>query len=123
MKSTKEELALLGISETKDFMFTAPDGCEHDSLESAVWVGVFGFCSCGNPEYDMRRILRIMQILIDRSLEGFAELCDEHNCNQIYLYWLDKEDFTEHGSSIYGSWLTDKGKALYSALWDILETE
>ena len=63
MKPTKEELALLGISETTDFMLLAPDECVHDSLESAVWVGVFGFCSCGNPEYEMQRILRVIQIL------------------------------------------------------------
>lgn len=120
MKPTKEELALLGICETTDFMLLAPDECVHDSLESAVWVGVFGFCSCGNPEYEMQRILRVIQILTAPIQERNTELYDESNGYQIYLYLLDSLGFTEHGSSVYGSWLTDKGKALRSALQEIL---
>ena len=36
--------------------------------------------------------------------------------DQIYLYILDEKGFTEHGFSIFGSYLTDKGLALKKIL-------
>ena len=76
----------------------------YEELWSLIHNGLFDFCCCGDAEYEL---LKFREVLL--SLEERKRLSDEY---QIYLYILDKEKFTEHGCSVFGSWLTDRGKAL-----------
>ena len=39
------------------------------------------------------------------------------------LYWANKEGLAEHGSSVYGSWLTDKGHELLRDIETVLKEE
>lgn len=117
MKPTKEQLDVLGLR-TDEYLseFYDKENCYYTCLKDALWCGIFGFCTCGNPDYEIERIIHVLEILKNRTDEAYAELCEESNGYQIYLYLLDERGFTEHGFSIYGSWLTPKGEALYVAL-------
>ena len=121
---TKEHIEALGLR-TDDYMseFYEEDGCYHSDLESAVWCGVFGFCGCGDCQYELERLYATLEILKREDRTDRNELYDVNNGYQIYLYLLDRYEFTEHGSSIYGSWLTDKGEALYKVLNYILDND
>lgn len=83
-------------------------GIEYDNLEDYIWCGLFGFCGCGDP---MRELEKIKEAL--SCAKNHLYLPDEL---QIYGYLLDRGEFTEHGTSIYGAWLTPKGEALLTLL-------
>ena len=81
-----------------------------------------GLCGCGCPEETYEVIRKILNIQSSNAKwetkqKQFSELCnaDMDNANysgliQFVLYVLDNKGFLEHGSSIGGSWLTEKGK-------------
>ena len=87
-----------------DGMFVDSEGLSYQSLTSMICGGLFGFCGCGDNDYEMGKFREVLLAIQERVC-----LREEY---QIYLYLLDKHEFTEHGSSIYGSWLTEKGEAL-----------
>lgn len=117
LRPTKKQLALLGLRADENFLsFYDKDDLYYDDLQDAIWCGVFGFCECGCPDYEIERIVKILDILKNRDIDELSELYKESNGYQIYLYILDNYGFTEHGHNIYGSWLTEKGEALRAAL-------
>jgi len=77
------------------------------------------FCGCGNPDTQMQ-FLRDVLRAINRRSEGNTWKEDTKKIEallpgalgQFYLYWLDSMGITEHGGSIGGDWLTEKGKEL-----------
>ena len=94
---------------------------------------VLHLCGCGNPEdtYEaIRRYLHVRKLRHenkDITWDGIkeqykAQLCidvdndTEHGVLQFMMYVLDYYDFTEHGSSVGGCWLTEKGKMLLTVL-------
>ena len=102
-----EAIAILGC-ETDLTMYVDSNGLYHDDLESLIQNGLFGFCMCGDPREELKKF---REVLNNRENNIVPQMSD-----QIYLYILDKEQFTEHGSSVFGSWLTEKGKALLCLL-------
>lgn len=70
-----------------------------------------GICGCGCPKeaYEAVHKMLIMYMAPD-----YTKINDPHEL--FMAYTLDNLEFLEHGSSIYGAWLTDKGKGLLAAL-------
>lgn len=100
---------------------------DDEFLESFI-VEIFGFCSCGCL---MSMGVRFLNDILNcyhkeeeekdlspyLHFEEAMKVCkeDDNICDFI-LHFLDSCELTEHGSSVYGSWLTDKGIVLKSAL-------
>ena len=91
--------------------YEAPDGCWYDSPAEYIWIGILGGCGCGSGD------------LPDRAVEVLKNFGREHlskerwsvyddPTNEVLAHWLDSKELIEHGGSIGGSWLTDKGKEL-----------
>lgn len=99
----KEALGILGCK-NEGGNYYDQTGLYHDSLETLIHCGLFDFCGCGMPDYVLNGFRE--------TLKGQKEEKLADNKMQIYLYILNKEEYLEHGSSIFGSWLTEKGKAL-----------
>ena len=91
-----------------------------------------GFCGCGMPEESVK-LLRDTLCLYDRQGDSPWSSDSDHSAHwdarqltldallpdpfrQIWLYWLTCVDLLEHGGSVEGSWLSDKGKQVYAAL-------
>lgn len=82
----------------------------------------FNFCGCGCLSMSINFIKDILNCFekddeVDGSpylsYSGLTDLCHEDgNIMDFILHYLDTVDLTEHGSSVYGSWLTEKGNAL-----------
>lgn len=98
-----EALKILGFK-CVDEMFIDAEGVSYQSLTSMICGGLFGFCGCGDNDYEMGKFREVLLAIQER-----VRLREEY---QIYLYLLDKHEFTEHGSSVFASWLTEKGEAL-----------
>ena len=100
-----------------------------DDILNEFNYGDLGLCGCGLPEYTnfvIKEILRIQSITdYNTKKDGFSSLCNVnikendnyHGLIQFVLYVLDNHGFLNHGSSVGGAWLTDKGKMYL----DILE--
>lgn len=93
--------------------FIDAHGCEYDTISDAIWFGIFDFCGCGDPRFELKRIYELLKMI---DAENFEPICNDDEKWQIYLYLLHRFELTEHGSSIYCSFLTDKGKAVFSLL-------
>ena len=75
-----------------------------------------GICGCGCPEETYKAVHEMLKRAKTRS-----NLIDPDEAHVLFMaYTLDNLEFLEHGSSIYASWLTDKGNELLAAL-DIFE--
>lgn len=124
----KDVLQDIGINVIGDG-YTDEDGCwyDFDELWEAIWCGVFGFCSCGDTGEQFDRLLEVLRLInnMDKKREErmltLAKLKERQDLH-IYLYILDKKDFTDHGGSVLVSWLTKKGESLLNIL-EYLEEE
>ena len=89
---------------------------EHQNKLTDEVMGLWGFCTCGDPDIFMdglRQYLTLVKMSHDDRLP--EEYRDENLQNDYYIpymYLADAAGLTEHGSSVFGAWLSDKGKDL-----------
>lgn len=69
-------------------------------------------CGCGCPDIVYKLIHKIMKDIASRNIKTD----DEEGYYDFILHQLNHMEFLEHGSSIYSSWVTEKGKNLIKAL-------
>lgn len=98
------------------------------SIYDDFWYGEsdksINICGCGNPEYTEEIVIKILE---SRKIKDFHKReqfikdsigVDFDKNNMVYglyqfvLYQLDDKQFLEHGSSISGAWLTEKGEVV-----------
>jgi len=86
-----------------------------------------GLCGCGDPyaAFDLVRDLLRLAPYFEHRTEVVA-LIGDGPAAHIILSSLDHADLLEHGGSIHGSWLTDKGEWYLKALntvkvWDDID--
>ena len=84
-------------------------------------------CGCGNPEeaYDLVRDLLGLVPFYDNP-DAVRDLIGQPGAYHMVLSALTHADLIGHGSSIGGSWLTDKGRWYLAALrgiadWDVID--
>lgn len=101
-------------------------GCSWRLKMDYVSIELLGSCGCGNPESNVDYVEKmLLRHAADWSTSPgrSSQTSKEEYADpavQFFLYWADDKGFTEHGSSIFGSWLTDKGRQL---LADIAEAK
>lgn len=119
----------------EDGWYVDSKGCSHEDLESLLRSSV-GLCGCGNPEDTLKLVAEALEIIVQKtdgrpdghsafSQEGkdfydknevaMRELMGNDRSVLFMLYYLNDQDLVEHGSSIYGSWLTARGYAFLEA--------
>lgn len=85
---------------------------ECKEFEDTVFDDI-GICGCGDPD----SVLDMLEEYLEKKSDymsfkdqiAFAEKYHEE-LMLFMMYIMDNKGFTDHGSSVYGSWLTDKGK-------------
>lgn len=82
-------------------------------------------CGCGSPEKTLQIVLDALDYC---ALEGLpertaflqekfgVEYVSDNGLVQLLFYVLTDKDFTQHGGSVNGSWLTDAGKVFRALL-------
>ena len=72
-----------------------------------------GLCGCGDPWTFVRQLAEYLKNVRDR-----VPMYEGENLEKFiaYMYLCDDRGLTEHGSSVLGAWLTDKGKELLKRL-------
>lgn len=102
-----------------DNSFIDEQGVYWESYENYVTIGLCGLCGCGDEgiKEDLVNIIkRTKQIEGGSPMVQFTKEERESPYNELLLHVLDHAKLIEHGTSIYGSWLTEKGKAVKKQL-------
>lgn len=90
------------------------DGVSWQDPESWFFCGILGGCVCGSGNLEGRAI-KVLELFAtpheDRKWSVYDEPADE-----ILAQWMDSKELLEHGTSIGGSWLTEKGEEIYKVL-------
>lgn len=85
--------------------------------ELAVWFqDEAQFCGCGAPEVAAETLAKLLELSRPYSLAAQQSLVTDEGARYLLLYWLDAMGLTEHGGSVDGAWLTEKGTELLAAL-------
>lgn len=73
-----------------------------------------GLCGCGHPAAAVALIRRLLDLapFHDHPAETTAVFHGDPGVEHLTLSILDQVGLTEHGGSLQGSWLTDKGEAV-----------
>lgn len=80
-----------------------------------------GFCGCGSPEeafWLVRDLLRLCPFYENR--QAVQARLPDLGVEMLVLYTIDHAGLIEHGGSVGGSWITEKGQRLLDLLerWD-----
>lgn len=71
-------------------------------------------CGCGDPVAADRLVVDLLAVFADwapdRARRVEALIGGSEGAQQIVLASLDHAGLTEHGGTVWGSWLTDRGK-------------
>ena len=72
-----------------------------------------GFCLCGNPERNLRYVLKGLMCLDSGVLLGklSPEVFGSSGAAWFFAYWANSAGLEEHGAGIPG-WLSPKGKGM-----------
>lgn len=95
---------------------------DNDNLDLSV-SELLGICGCGSPYTVARQFLSVLRRCVrysdpKRGGEYFFIAGDEYRdlSDLMALYWLNQMGMLEHGSSIYASFLTEKGELVEDLL-------
>lgn len=80
--------------------------------EKVKLIDELSICGCGNP----KMVYRLIHVVMKEILESSVKVTDHVGYYDYMIYQLNEQGFLEHGSSIYGSWVTEKGEKLIEAL-------
>lgn len=86
-----------------------------DELDNLLFDGFI--CGCGQPTAGIQRLLDLLRLhpLYEHQAE-LQQLLPDDGIRMLVLGQLDCADLTEHGATIEGAWLTEKGEAVKAAL-------
>lgn len=101
-------------------------------LSDYFWTEHMNLCNCGNPEFCQEKIKRYLEVLkewtdtdimpkFEIRQNGFMK---NFGIDSVYddtlllflAYVLDSYEFTEHGTSVGGAWITDLGRMYLDVL-------
>ena len=87
--------------------------------EKVKLIHELGICEFGNP----KMVYRLIHVVMKEILESSVKVNDHVGYYNYMIYQLNEQGFLEHGSSIFGSWITEKGKKLIEALDEMAKYE
>lgn len=104
---------------------------DDEEFLTSFFIEAFNFCGCGCLYMSIKFTRDILNCYEDEedlplpylNLDEAKEVCGNDNITDFILHWLDSVELTEHGLSVYGSWLTEKGKALRDYLKKVVKEE
>lgn len=92
------------------------------------FICVFNFCGCGCLQLSARFIKEVLNCFEERedlspylNLDKLDGYTNNKGITDFILHFLDSYGITEHGTSVYGSWLTHEGQKLKEYLNEALK--
>ncbi len=101
-----------------EYKYIDEKGCSHRSKKEYLQSIVLGFCGCGSPDDVM---LYVRDYLVKQQGNEWGNY--EDIPYMFLAYWASHNGFTEHGTTVRCSWLTDKGEELLADINWCVENE
>jgi len=105
------------VKDPDNGMLIGPEGSHYDNEAEAIYFDQIRLCGCGCPRDVHKFLLECMASnsdshpnLIDHKKVVELIKANPEVVAEFVLHFLDDRDLTEHGGSVYGSWLTERGK-------------
>lgn len=113
-----KQYKLVKQNKSLDFDYIDQDGVSHYSPKEWLWDELGG-CGCGSSDElaeDVWLVLKEFATDFDkRELDIY-----ENKVYELIAHWLNDGEFAEHGISVGGSWLTEKGKQFYQSIKELI---
>ncbi|MEQ1950884.1 hypothetical protein [Mesorhizobium sp. CN2-181] len=97
-------------------MWVGPDGCHYETEQEVMYHGYVNGCGCGCPEDVHSFICKCLTQFKGKyptpGVEGIKAVIEKDldTAAEFIAHFLMDKGLTEHGSSVYGSWLTPLGE-------------
>lgn len=111
---------LLKKQDSIDYPFIDNDGVSHPSLEAWLFTGLLGGCGCGSSENFGTLALAILKHFGTPHGERNLSVYDKPEY-ELMAHWFESNGWIEHGTSVGGAWLTDKGKEILDTVNKLME--
>lgn len=95
-----------------DYKKIDPEQLRND-IKDEFKYNLLHICGCGNPEIVLKGIYNILKQMKDEndnSVPVNLEWIKSDWTHLFTLYMIDNAGLTDHGTGIYGCWITDLGK-------------
>jgi len=86
-----------------------------NSKEEFLWIYVLDGCGCGSANELQKLAWKVFELFATHHKERKWSIYDDKK-TEIIAHWLNSKGLLEHGTSIGGSWLSEKGECLYKEL-------
>ena len=114
-----QKYSLTKQEQTDENDYIDQDGTSWNSPEDWLWIGILGGCGCGNSYELSELVLKVLELFATEHEKREFSVYDDLKY-EIIAHWLDSKDLIEHGTSINGSWLTEKGESIYNVIKTLL---
>ena len=101
-----------------DFDYLDPKGVSHRSVRAYVW-NTLGLCGCYDDELHTHVFFILGKLWHARKTDDYFyydHKSEHHLLHELILHILADKNLTEHGGSVRGSWLSQKGADLCELL-------
>jgi hypothetical protein len=115
------------VYEENKGVYVTPDGSYYNTPQEAQYFHVLDLCGCGDP-YEVHAFLIECAKCFDRGngdedwykcggVDAIQKLVAEKPdvAAEFIAHFLDQRGLTEHGGSVYGSWMTEEGRDFIEA--------
>ncbi len=104
-----------------EFDYIDQDGVSSNSPFEWLFTGILGGCGCGGADELGERAYKILDLFATPHMERTWSVYN-NDVDEVLAHWLDSKGLTEHGGSISGSWLTEKGTQIHTSIKGLLPT-
>lgn len=95
-----------------DCFYTDSNGVSWRTVREWLWCEVLGACGCGSSDELADLCWRVFDESSDFGKPGIYTF-DNPLAAEVIAHWMDHAGLTEHGGSVFASWLSEKGKAIH----------
>lgn len=115
MKETKKYNLKLDEHPCEYSKYIDQDGVSWSSIESWFFTGILGGCGCGSSDELGERAIKVFSNFASDDWDTRFSVYD-NEADEVLAHWMHSKDLIEHGTSIGGSWLTEKGKNVFEVI-------
>lgn len=99
----------------EDFNFIDPSGHHWENKYDWLFNELIGGCACGNSEKIAEDVYKVFVSIAEERDDRYKTIY-KSRYHELIAHVFDSRGITEHGSSVGGSWLTEKGQKIYNYL-------
>lgn len=111
------EIPNYSLTRQSDDTLLDEDGVTWSSVGAWFFIDILGGCGCGTSEELSNKAIELLTA-IGTEPRDYNQFSIKYNDSfwELLMHWFDSAGLTEHGTSVFGAWLTEKGKKVYQAI-------